>query len=61
MFGDCKYLASGNNNGKVYIWNANDFDISKEDEPILHSFVAHNDCVNGLRYIINQKFLKELT
>lgn len=32
------------------MWNANEFDISKEDEPVLASFKAHNDCVNGISF-----------
>ncbi|CAF0809624.1 unnamed protein product [Brachionus calyciflorus] len=50
LYKDCKYLASGNNNGSVSFWNGQDFDISQEDEPLLYSLNAHNDCVNGLSF-----------
>ena len=44
-----KYLCSGNDDGTIYLWNANEFDLTKEQEPILFNFKAHEDCVNGVR------------
>jgi len=44
-----KYLCSGNNDGTIFIWNANEFDVTKEQEPVLINFKAHDDCVNGVR------------
>ena len=46
---DCKYLASGNHDGSVRVWRADEFDLSVESEPTLASFKAHNDCTNGIR------------
>lgn len=45
----CKYLASGNHDGSVSVWRADEFELSLESEPLLTSFKAHEDCVNGIR------------
>lgn len=49
LYGSCKYLASGNYNGTVRFWNGREFDLSKEDEPVLYDLQAHDDCVNGIK------------
>lgn len=45
-----QYLCSGNNDGTVSIWNADEFDLTAESEPALVNFKAHNDCVNGVSF-----------
>jgi len=45
-----KHLCSGNNNGVVSIWDANDFDVSVESQPEFYSFKAHSDCTNGISF-----------
>jgi len=45
-----KYLCSGGTDGVVSLWNAEEFDVGGESEPILGSFKAHNDCVNGISF-----------
>lgn len=57
LYGNEKYLASGNNDGNVYFWNGNDFDITKEDEPLQYSLNSHDDCVNGLSFHPNLSLL----
>lgn len=47
---ECKYLASGNHDGSVRVWRADEFDGSVESEPLLASFKAHEDCTNGIRF-----------
>ena len=47
-----RYLCSGNDNGDVTVWKANNFEKNTYDEfeNNLLNFHAHNDCVNGVRY-----------
>ena len=45
-----KYLCSGNTNGSVSLWNSEEFDVTTECEPILASFKAQSDCVNGVSF-----------
>lgn len=56
LFGD-KYIISGNNNGKVSLWKADDFDLSVESEPEFYSFKAHDDCVNGVSFNLQYELL----
>ena len=44
-----KYLCSGNDNGEVSIWKADNYESKLEFENNLLKFKAHNDCVNGVR------------
>ena len=44
-----RYLASGNSNGDVSIWRADNYESKLEVEPNLSKFHAHDDCVNGVR------------
>lgn len=50
LYDNEKYLASGNNDGSVSFWNGTDFDISREDEPLLYSLNSHDECVNGVSF-----------
>jgi WD40 repeat protein len=45
-----RYLSSGNNNGDVTIWKADNFESKIEFDNTLLKFHAHDDCVNGIRY-----------
>jgi telomerase Cajal body protein 1 len=58
---DDKYLCSGNNNGMVSIWNANDFDLSLESEPELYAFKASDDCINGVSFNLQYSLLATST
>lgn len=44
-----RYMCSGNNDGEVKFWHANNYDSKSEYENTLFTFKAHNDCVNGVR------------
>lgn len=48
-----KFVASGNTNGKVTFWATDDYpdEVEKPVEAIF-SFDAHDDCVNGVRYLL---------
>lgn len=50
LYNNEKFLASGNNDGSVSFWNGTDFDISREDEPLLYSLSSHDECVNGVSF-----------
>lgn len=58
---DKQNLCSGNNNGTVSIWNANDFDLSLESEPELYSFKASDDCINGVSFNLQYSLLATST
>jgi hypothetical protein len=56
IYFDCdkewEYLCSGNNDGTVSLWNIENKSNSDLDfEPVSYSFKAHEDCVNGVRYV----------
>ncbi len=47
---DCKYLATGNDNGFISVYDISSEVISDDILKPINSFKAHNDCVNGVRY-----------
>lgn len=49
---DGSYIFSGNNDGKVTIWNTH-LTLSEPEQILgpVNSFTAHDDCVNGIRYV----------
>ena len=56
---DRRFLASGNQNGTVSVWNLNaDNELAdQQEQPLYASFKAHSDCVNGIGFdFINNPF-----
>ncbi len=48
---DFKYLCSGDTNGTVSVWDTqNCLDEIEEEQHVSHSFIAHQDCVNGVSF-----------
>ena len=45
-----EYLFSGNSDGNVSIWNSLADSTGDEFQPVVSSFKAHNDCVNGISF-----------
>ncbi|XP_054161112.1 telomerase Cajal body protein 1-like [Oppia nitens] len=47
---DSKYLATGSDNGMVYIYDTKSDDINDDILKSCNSFEAHNDCANGVAF-----------
>jgi telomerase Cajal body protein 1 len=48
---DCRKLVTGNDNGKVAIFDISSEEIEDHSLQPINCFDAHNDCVNGVRYL----------
>jgi WD40 repeat protein len=56
---DRKYMASGNQNGSVSVWdlNAENELADQHEQPVYTSFKAHADCVNGIGLFSNLNYI----